>query len=146
MIDTAECGGCKSCAIACMQAHRCDTGDVYSLDLSDPRNESRNYILLGGGGEYIPLFCRHCDSPECVMSCMSGAMAKDEKTGYVLYDVDKCGACFMCVMSCPFGVLKPDLATGSKVIKCDFCSHDPDGPNCIRNCPKHAIYVKEVAL
>jgi len=128
-----------------MQAHREDEGDMYSLDLSDPCNESRNYILLNDEGKYVPLFCRHCDEPECVMSCMSGAMSKDEKTGHVLYDEEKCGACFMCVMSCPYGVLKPDRATNSKIIKCDFCKHDEEGPNCVRNCPKQAIHVEEVA-
>jgi carbon-monoxide dehydrogenase iron sulfur subunit len=129
-----------------MQAHRMDNGDIYSLDLSDLHTESRNYILLNDQGKYAPLFCRHCDNPECVMSCMSGAMTKDPKTGHVYYDEEKCGACFMCVMSCPFGVLKPDLATGSKIIKCDFCRHDENGPNCVRNCPTGAIYVEEVAV
>jgi len=79
------------------------------------------------------------------MACMSGAMAKDEKTGHVLYNEGKCGACFMCVMSCPFGIVKPDRVTNSKIIKCDFCKHDEKGPNCVRSCPKQAIRVEEVA-
>ena len=44
MIDAAKCDGCKSCSIACMQAHRKDEGNVYTLDLTDIANESRNYI------------------------------------------------------------------------------------------------------
>ena len=35
---------------------------------------------------YTPIFCRHCDQPECVMSCMSGALSKDPETGHVQYD------------------------------------------------------------
>ena len=35
MIDAAKCDGCKSCSIACMQAHRKDEGNVYTLDLTD---------------------------------------------------------------------------------------------------------------
>ena len=144
IIDLDKCDGCKNCSAACMQAHREDEGDIYTLNLGDPRNESRNFILLDANGAYVPIFCRHCDEPECVMSCMSGAMTKDPETGHVYYDEDKCAACFMCVMNCPYGVPKPDRATMSKVVKCDFCKDDEDGPNCVRMCPKKAIHTEEV--
>jgi len=143
-IDVEKCDGCKNCSVACMQAHRRDSGNVYTLNLSDAENETRNFIFLDEKGKNIPIFCRHCAKPECIMSCMSGALSKDEASGHVLYDEEKCGSCFMCVMNCPFGVLKPDRKTRSKVIKCDFCNHDPEGPNCVRMCAKKAIYVKEV--
>ena len=77
MIDYQKCDGCKNCSIACMQAHRETQGTVYDLDLTDPRNESRNRILKDADGQYKPLFCRHCDDPKCVESCMSGALYKD---------------------------------------------------------------------
>ena len=111
MIDSAKCDGCKSCSLACMQAHRETPGTIYDLDVTDCANESRNFIYKNQKGGYTPLFCRHCDKPECVMSCMSGALTKDEKTGHVQYDETKCGSCFMCVMNCPFGVLEPDRMT-----------------------------------
>lgn len=104
MIDSAKCDGCKSCSLACMQAHRETPGTIYDLDVTDCANESRNFIYKNQKGGYTPLFCRHCDKPECVMSCMSGALTKDEKTGHVQYDETKCGSCFMCVMNCPYGV------------------------------------------
>jgi len=143
-IDIDKCNGCKNCSAACMQAHREDEGDIYSINLSDPKSESRNIILLDDKGKYTPIFCRHCERPECVMSCMSGALSKDPETGHVYYDEKVCGACFMCVMNCPYGVPRPDRATRSKVIKCDFCRHDEKGPNCVRMCPSKAIYVEEV--
>ena len=145
MIDIDKCDGCKNCSVACMQAHRKDEGSVYTLNLRDPANESRNYILKDSSGRYVPIFCRHCDEPECVMSCMSGALTKDAETGVVLYDEDACGQCFMCVMNCPFGVLKPDRATQSKIIKCDFCKDDELGPSCVRMCPTKALRVEEVS-
>ena len=83
MIDASKCDGCKNCTIACMQAHRETPGTVYDLDLTDIRNESRNHIEKLPDGTYRPIFCRHCDQPECVMSCMSGALTKDPKTGIV---------------------------------------------------------------
>ena len=144
IIDTDKCDGCMNCSAACMQAHRNDEGSIYSLDLSDPKNESRNFIMRNCFGRYIPLFCRHCNDPECVTSCMSGALDKDPITGHIRYDDKKCGACFMCVMNCPYGLPKPDRATQSKVIRCDFCTGDDDGPNCVRSCPRKAIHTEEV--
>ena len=79
MIDASKCDGCKNCTIACMQAHWETPGTVYDLDLTDIRNESRNHIEKLPDGTYRPIFCRHCDQPECVMSCMSGALTKDPK-------------------------------------------------------------------
>ena len=133
-----------NCALQCMQAHRGDEGDIYTLNLRNEYNEPRNYILLDANGKNTPLFCRHCDTPECLMSCVSGALSKDEKTGHIEYDEKKCAACFMCVMGCPYGLPKPDSATGEKIIRCDFCSHDELGPNCVRGCSKEAIYLGEV--
>lgn len=146
LIDAAKCDGCKNCAIACMQAHRQEGGDVYTLNLNDPSNEERNFIHADGRGGYLPLFCRHCDEPECATACMSGALRKDPGSGHVLYDEKQCAACFMCVMNCPYGIPKPDRLTGGKVIKCDFCEKDENGPNCVKSCPTGAITVEEVGL
>ena len=144
MIDPTKCTGCKNCVIACMQSHRKDEGDTYNLNLTDPSNESRNYIHEDGKGGYLPLFCRHCDQAECVTTCMSGAMQKDSETGHVRYNEERCGACFMCVMNCPYGLNKPDFLTKSKVVKCDFCIDDDEDPNCVKSCPVEAITIEEV--
>lgn len=145
LIDADKCDGCKNCSIACMNAHRTGGGDsVYTLDLNDPTNESRNFIRLDGEGHYKPIFCRHCDVPMCAGSCMSGALQKDLKTGLVTYDGDRCGSCYMCVMNCPYGVPKPDRVSRTKVIKCDFCKDKGGEPSCVKACPKKAIWVEEV--
>lgn len=154
-IDASKCDGCKNCTVACMQYHRADLTEeqkaapyewknLYTIDLADEKNESRNHIVKDGKGGYIPIFCRHCDEPECVMACMSGALSKDPETGHVKYDESKCGACYMCVMNCPYGVLKADTAERVKIIRCDFCDEKEDGPSCVASCPKKAIYVEEV--
>jgi carbon-monoxide dehydrogenase iron sulfur subunit len=127
-----------------MQSHRQDKGSLYNLDMTYNSNESRNSIKTNAIGQYFPLFCRHCDDPECVSTCMSGAMTKNTENGLVLYDKDTCASCFMCIMSCPFGILKPDDKTKTFVIKCDFCIQDSEGPNCVKACPNKAIYIKDV--
>ncbi|MDD2959484.1 MAG: 4Fe-4S dicluster domain-containing protein [Lachnospiraceae bacterium] len=143
MIDETKCDGCRNCELACMQAHRSTPGSIYDLDLTSRENESRNHIVSLQDGSYRPIFCRHCDQPECVMSCMSGALKKDPDTGLVLYDGEKCGSCFMCVMNCPYGVLRPDR-TRTRVLKCDFCTSAGTEPSCVGACPRQAIYLEEV--
>ncbi|MCL2045319.1 MAG: 4Fe-4S dicluster domain-containing protein [Oscillospiraceae bacterium] len=143
IIKEEECDGCKNCSLACMQAHRTNSGTLYDLNLTDLANESRNFILAVDSG-YAPLFCRHCDEPECVRACISGAMTKDPESGIVSYDEEVCAKCFMCVMSCSFGILKPDRATSQKVVKCDFCAQDGYDPSCVKSCPKKAILIEEV--
>jgi carbon-monoxide dehydrogenase iron sulfur subunit len=145
-IDKEKCDGCKNCTIACMQAHREKPGTIYDLDLTDPANTARHEIFAGARGGYVPVFCRHCSIPDCVNACMSGALGKDSQTGLVQYDKERCGKCFMCVMNCPYGNVKPDH-TRQRIIKCDFCKDAPDaelGPNCVRACPKKALWVEEV--
>ena len=142
-IDAGLCDGCLNCTLACMNAHRGDQGTIY-LDLTNPANESRNVIRRLKDGSYRPIFCRHCDEPECVRSCMSGALSKNPETGLVEYDETRCAACFMCVMNCPFGVLKPDGQTKSRILKCDFCQESGGEPSCVKACPKKAIWIEEV--
>lgn len=144
MIDASKCDGCKNCSIACMNSHREDGDNIYTLVLTDKANETRNFIKNDKKGGYNPIFCRHCSMPGCANSCMSGALSKNPVTGHVEYDQEKCAACFMCVMNCPYGLPKPDTLTNTKIIKCDFCSDKPEGPSCVAACPKDAIYVKEV--
>lgn len=144
MIDREKCDGCLNCNIACMSAHQEGT-DFYTVDLQGIDSESRNFIKFDPETGYTPIFCRHCDTPECVLSCMSGALEKDPESGHVHYDKEKCAACYMCVMNCPFGVLKPDKKTRTTLIKCDFCKDKPDGPSCVQACPKKAIIIKEVS-
>ena len=138
-IDADKCSGCKNCAVACMRAHNYEE----TFNISSPNLESRNTILLDAKNAYKPLFCRHCEKPHCVESCMSGAMFKDKESSHVLYNKEQCAQCFMCVMCCPYGVLKPSKSN-IYVVKCDFCKDVDGSPSCVKNCPKKAIYVKEV--
>lgn len=144
-VDFEKCQGCKNCSAACMQAHRKDEGDIYTLDMTDVENEPRHAIVQDHNGRYLPMFCRHCDEPPCVLACTTGSLIKDEQTNHILYDETKCDSCFMCVMECSYGILKPDQKTKTKLVRCDFCMKDgEEDPNCVKMCPSGAIYVQEV--
>lgn len=143
-IDPSKCDGCQNCALACMNSHRTDgQDDVVTLDFTNPETVSRNEIVGDGRGGYLPMFCRHCSDPACMNSCMSGALYRDEESGHICYQKERCGSCFMCVMNCPYGIPKVNHDR-TNIIKCDFCNDRPEGPACVAACPKQAIFVEEV--
>lgn len=130
-IEREKCIGCLTCTTACIVAH--GGGDT------------RTHITVDAKGDYAPIFCRHCDKPECVYTCMSGAMRKDDATGMVIYDESRCAHCYMCIMNCPYGVLKMDEDYDFEVMKCDYCKNTGyDGPQCVANCPTACITFVEV--
>mgnify|MGYP006281244259 FL=1 len=140
-IDQDLCEACKNCVLACM-ANKADT-DIADLDFSNITNQSANDITQPDNYEdNAPLFCRHCDEPDCVEACMSGALSKDEETGIVSIDEDKCAGCWMCVMSCPYGLAFKDKKR-NVAFKCDLCQ-DQEKPSCIEQCPTGAIQLIEV--
>ncbi len=143
MINKDLCEGCLNCVLACMAEHGLENKSIEELDLENTESESRNHIEIDMHEKKTPIFCRHCDNPECVNTCTTGAMTKDPETGIVSYNRDKCASCFMCVMSCPYGVLKPGGKDKKSIIKCDLCG-GRETPRCIENCPTGAIYIEEV--
>ena len=141
-IDKEKCEGCLTCSVACMAEHNPAGKSVYDLNLAGRDNAMHNNVLPDGKCKPTPVFCRHCDDPDCVRACMSGAMRKDPETGRVTYDAEQCASCYMCLMSCRFGVLKVDLATRSIIQKCDYCG-DRETPRCAEECPTGALEYRE---
>lgn len=130
-IDRSKCIGCLTCVTACMTSHE--------------QPDSRNRIVSDSENKFAPIFCRHCEEPECTFTCMTGAMHKNPETGYVEYDKEHCASCYMCIMACPYGVLKADALRYKEIMKCDMCSHRGEcGPMCVEKCPMSAITFEEV--
>lgn len=141
-IDKDKCQGCLGCSVACMAEHNPAGKSVYDLELPNPANSIFNNVMLDASARPTPVFCRHCDDPDCARACMSGAMSRNPETGRVSYDKDKCAACYMCLMSCRFGILKVDSATRRIIQKCDYCG-DRENPRCVEECPSGALEFKE---
>ena len=136
-IDRSRCIGCLTCVTACVVSHETESGDA------------RNRVVIDSETQPAPIFCRHCDRPECALTCMTGAMQKDLESGYVTYDKEQCASCYMCIMACPYGILKYDSIHKKEIMKCNMCVHrSEDGvtpkPMCVEKCPMHAITLEEV--
>ena len=144
-IDYQKCLGCKNCVLACMVEKTEGVSNLWELNLSHPETESRNYVSSKDRNTTVPMICRHCEEPECVHNCISGAMRKDNDSGLVNHDSHRCVGCCICVFSCPYGVLRPSEKDQQKVLKCDLCD-DKDTPVCVSGCVTGALSLEEVEI
>ncbi len=137
-IDLGLCIRCGNCTRACEARHG------YA-------KMTRRGKKLVRGPEYanqailIPSSCRHCETPECMIGCPTGAIHR-KPTGEVAIH-DFCIGCSNCAIRCPWDnitmVPTPnrfvgDLATPKIASKCDLC-FGYDEANCVNNCPTRAI-------
>ena len=162
-IDLQLCFGCTECAVACKSNNNL------------PNNMWWNRVLTDGGdypdtakGTYpqvcmahYPVGCQHCANPACAKVCPVGATWRDEKTGIVVQDVDKCIGCRMCMGACPYSARtfnweEPAYAVdfplgdfdapkhvAGAVEMCTFCANRlarGEEPACMEHCPGRARY------
>ena len=90
---------------------------------------------------HLSVGCNHCDNPACIKVCPTGAMHKDQQTGLLSVDADKCIGCGYCHMACPYNSPVVDRSVGHSV-KCDGCKERVAqglDPICVGSCPLRAI-------
>jgi len=162
VIDTRRCIGCHTCAMACKVENNLPDKNWWNRTLTvggasmDTPAGVYPYLEMG----FITLACQHCENPACVKVCPVGATYKDETTGIVMQNYDKCLGCRYCMVACPytgvrvfnweepkysvgFAVGSADAAPHQKnvVEKCIFCAHrlaNNQLPACIEVCPGRA--------
>jgi phenylglyoxylate dehydrogenase beta subunit len=116
--DAAQCDGCGLCMNAC----------------AETRGSARIQVLPEGKTYALGL-CRQCGDPHCVSACPAGALTKDDGTGVIAWDGDKCVDCLLCTVGCAYAGIALD-AQSRRVVKCDTC----DGaPACAAACPTKAL-------
>jgi Fe-S-cluster-containing hydrogenase component 2 len=148
MINSDLCIGCDNCEQACASTHQ-----GYSrLD----RKGGKSFASV-----QIPISCRHCENPLCMIDCPPDALTRQPNGEVVIRD--SCIGCGNCVRNCPYGVIqmvydnheadpgfsllgllgislskKKKEKGRAKAGKCDMCSTLPGGPACVRSCPTGA--------
>lgn len=135
VIDTRRCIGCQACSVACKTEN-----DV-------PLGETRNWVEYIEKGvfpnvhrSFLPRLCNHCEKPQCVSVCPTGATYKREEDGIVVIDSDVCIGCKYCIQACPYGMRFINPKTGT-ADKCDFCLHRVEKglvPSCVNTCQGRA--------
>ena len=145
-VHPEKCIGCRHCEIACAIEHS-QSKDVFGLITESPPPMPRIHVEVGINFMTFPNRCRHCDPAPCMQVCPTGALYRDEGTGSVLVNYEKCIACAMCAMVCPF-----DIITFHKVwnvilshevnAKCDHCidrQRKGEIPACVEACKTGAL-------
>lgn len=164
VIDTLRCIGCMNCSVACKQENNLPV-DVWwnrvltigGEDIDTPDGDFPNNTM-----DFLPVSCQHCENPACVKVCPVGATYKDEETGVVRQDYDKCIGCRMCMAACPYTGVRSfnwdepryhiDVATGDAEVpkhqkhvveKCTLCYQRivrGEDPACMELCIGRARY------
>jgi thioredoxin reductase/Fe-S-cluster-containing hydrogenase component 2/CRP-like cAMP-binding protein len=142
LIDSDKCIGCDNCESACSATH----GGYSRLD----RKGGKSFAAI-----QIPISCRHCENPLCMLDCPPDALTRQPNGEVVIRDT--CIGCGNCVSNCPYGVIKLVYDSASsgwslwslvglgkkekgpaKAAKCDMCHDLAGGPACVRACPTGA--------
>jgi carbon-monoxide dehydrogenase iron sulfur subunit len=131
-VDSEKCTGCKQCVMAC---------SIANTMKNDPA-ESRIYVKKTEPlGWSIPIVCEHCVEAPCALICPVYAISRDEVSGIVSIDFEKCTGCRLCRYACPWGketiqVREVEGLRGLKAVKCDLCGGDPA---CAKVCVSGAL-------
>lgn len=145
-IDLTKCTGCKTCVVACKDAHNLEVGRNFRKVIEMQTGGWRQDRATGAWHQdveayYVPISCNHCADPACVKFCPTKAHHKRDTDGLVVIDTKKCVGCGLCAKACLYGVPVLNPAT-RKMSKCDACADRLDHglqPICVESCPQRAI-------
>jgi Fe-S-cluster-containing dehydrogenase component len=159
VIDLDICVGCHACAVACKEWN--DGGQLGPLPDENPYGREPLGVWFNRVHSYeveptenskppmtvhFPRSCLHCETPDCVTVCPTGASYKRAEDGIVLVDEDKCIGCQLCAWACPYGAREFSAQRGV-MQKCTLCvdriyneSFDEIDrqPACVMACPTRA--------
>ena len=152
VVDVSRCMGCRTCAVACKDAHNLPVGLNLRRVLEEASGSWRQDRMTGAWHQdvrawYVSIACNHCENPACVKVCPTKAHYKRAEDGLVVIDRDKCIGCGMCAQACPYGAPQLD-EKARKMMKCDGCLDRLEkggAPICVEACPQRAISFGEIS-
>ncbi len=130
-VNPSLCTGCRTCELACAFTHT----------KNQKPGRSRIYPIGYAKDEYVPVTCLQCDEAACIKSCMFDALRRNEETGAIELNLERCVKCEACVAACPFGCALIDNVH-EEIVKCDLCG---GSPACAQFCPTKALEYKKIA-
>ncbi len=126
VVDPKNCTGCGLCRIVC---------SMVKVGIGNPAGSRIQISRLDRKGQYLPVFCQHCEDAPCMAVCPKEAIRRDAPLQSVKIDYDVCISCRMCMFACPFGAVGFD-EDRQMVFKCDLCSGQPQ---CVKYCFYEAL-------
>jgi Fe-S-cluster-containing dehydrogenase component len=129
-----KCVNCKACSAACIMQNG---WNISAREIFSYNAEADPLIPLIN----LSLACNHCESAVCMTGCPSSAYRRDENTGAIILDENKCIGCRYCQWNCPYDAPKFDHSCNT-IVKCSLCySEHQTGiqPACVVACPTGAL-------
>ena len=154
------CIGCNTCMAACSMVHKAE-GLQAAARLTVTRNHEGT----------APVLCRQCEDAPCARVCPVRAITHENDA--IVLNETLCIGCKLCAIACPFGAITPsgtsnagvagthpnaptqsatlspilawEIGVKTVAVKCDLCSFREQGPECVRVCPTHAMFVVDDA-
>lgn len=134
-MDHQHCIGCRACQVACKDHYNLESGIFFRKVFTYKASEGDSLNLCNYSAA-----CNHCEEPECVAVCPTGAMQKMADR-MVIYRSGMCIACGSCVWACPYGA--PSFSkSGGVSQKCDSCAAlraKGKNPVCVDACITHCL-------
>ena len=129
-VDTPACSGCRLCEMVCSLYHE----GVVNLEKARIRI-SDNYAE----SLYEPHICQLCEPPDCVATCLEGALTQAPETGVIVVDNELCTGCIACVGACPYDAIRWSEEL-ERLFVCDRCGGQS---LCIQFCTSGALNLVE---
>jgi Fe-S-cluster-containing dehydrogenase component/DMSO reductase anchor subunit len=134
--NQSKCVNCGSCSAACILYNEWDKKPrniyIYNEQLL------HNLPLVN-----ISLACNHCENAACLERCPSAAYSRNDKTGAVILNEERCLGCLYCQWNCPYDA--PKFSSRKRIIeKCHLCYKTDDQPACADACPTGALSFRDL--
>jgi Fe-S-cluster-containing dehydrogenase component/CRP-like cAMP-binding protein len=100
VMDMDLCIRCGNCSMACHKVHgnsRLLRHGIHIARPVKPNGRSIQHVLL-------PSVCLHCQDPECLTGCPTGAIARFAE-GHIDIDAKTCIGCADCATQCPYNAI-----------------------------------------
>ena len=100
VMDMDKCVRCGNCSMACHQVH----GQSRLLRRGIHIERPKNYGGVSGEKILVPSVCMHCQDPECLTGCPTGAIGRFGN-GQIDIDPKTCIGCGDCATQCPYNAI-----------------------------------------
>ena len=100
VMDMDKCVRCGNCSMACHQVH----GQSRLLRRGIQIGRPKNYGGVSGEKVLVPSVCMHCQDPECLTGCPTGAIGRFAN-GQIDIDPKTCIGCGDCATQCPYNAI-----------------------------------------
>ena len=100
VMDMDLCIRCGNCSLACHKVHgqsRLLRHGIHIARPLQPNGRAIQHVLS-------PSVCLHCQDPECLTGCPTGAIARFAK-GQIDINADTCIGCADCATQCPYNAI-----------------------------------------